>query len=190
MRGVFLLIVFYCLGSMNCLSITSRSVSSRRQLLYGASASLVTAIGFPLVANADITNKVASSAALRNVKRSQKQLDTLELYVVNDDYLELMQAIRNPPLADLRKACTTLVHGGEDGPDADKLVHSYQSLIASLEKMYTTAGLGIKGRKLKEGELLAYYMDTVSALGNFVVVAEESVNIPVQYNDEKEIPSV
>ena len=188
MKVVFVLIAFSCLASIHGLSINSQSVSSRRQLLYGASASLATAIGFPLVASADVTNKVASSAALRNVKRAQKQLDTLELYVVNDDYVELTQAIRNPPLADLRKACTTLVHGGDDGPDADKLVYSYQSLIASLEKMYTTAGLGIKGRKLKEGELLTYYKDTVSALGNFVIVAEESVNFPVQYKDE--IPSV
>ena len=165
-------------------------MSSRRQLLYGASASLATTVGFPLVSHADITNKVASSAAIRNVKRAQKQLDTLELYVVNDDYVQLMQAIRDPPLADLRKACTTLVHGGDDGPNADKLAYLYKRLIASLEKMYSTAGLGIKGRKLQEGELLAYYRDTVSALGNFVVVAEESVTIPVQYRDEKGIPSI
>lgn len=148
-----------------------------------AAATLVGTILLPQTASADITNKVASSTAIRSVKRSQKLMDTLELYAVNDQYLELMDAIRNPLMSDLRKSCTTLVRGGEDGEDAEKLVSSYQSFITSFEKMYTKAGLGLRGRKLPDGEMLGLYKDAVTTLGNFVAVAEDSVTIPLQYTD-------
>ena len=86
-------------------------------------------------------------------------------------------------MSDLRKSCTVLVHGGEDGEDAEKLVSSYQSFISSFETMYTKAGLGLRGRKLQEGELLGLYKDAVSSLANFVAVADDSVTIPLQYSD-------
>jgi len=150
----------------------------------GATATLASTFLFPAVASADITSKVASSSALRNVKRAQKQLDTLELYVVNDQYTELKVAIREAPLSEVRKAAFTLVRGGEDGPDADKLTASYQKFIASLEKMDSQAGLGMRGRKLSSGELLGDYNDCLKALRDFVLVAEESASIPVQYADD------
>ena len=172
-------LVLSCLALVQGFSINSPS--SRRQLLEGASVSLATTVLFPLAANADITNKLASSAGLRNVKRAQKQLDTLELYVVNEQYVSLQQAIRNPPLGEIHKACSILVRGGEDGPDAEKLLSSYQQFIGSFEQLDRRAGLGGRGQKLNEGELLGFYKGTVSALSDFVVVAEESALIPVQY---------
>ena len=61
----------------------------------------------PQIANADITDKVESSTAVRSVEHAQnKLLGSLELYVVNDQYLEFMDAIQNPPTSDRRKSCT------------------------------------------------------------------------------------
>jgi hypothetical protein len=181
------LLVLSCLTVVQGFSVAHHP-SSRRQLLDAVAGSLAGTVFLPQAARADITNKVASSTAIRGVKRAQKQIDALELYVVNDQYLEFMGAIREPPISEIRKACTTLVRGGEDGKDAEKLVSSYQSFISSFEKMYTTAGLGTRGRKLKDGELLGFYKETVTALASFVDVAEDSVTIPLQYSDEATLP--
>lgn len=173
---------------LSCLALTQgfsiNSAGSRRQILEGASIALATTILTPLAANADITNKVASLSNLRNVKRAQKQLDTLELYAVNDQFTELKQAVRAPPLADIRKSGFALVRGGEDGPDAQKLTASYQKFITSFEQMDNYAGLGIRGRKLNDGEILGFYRDAVSSLADFLVIAEEAAAIPVQYADQ------
>ena len=159
---------------------------SRRQVceaISTASLAVTTSVLIPEVANADVTNKVASSSAIRVVKSAQKQLDTLEFYAANNQYKELVQAVQSPPLTEIRKACTTLIRGGEDERDADKLVSSYQNFISSLEKMYTTAGLGIRGRTIPQGELLGLYNDTVSTLSIFAAVAEDSVSIPLKNLD-------
>ncbi|KAI2489822.1 hypothetical protein MHU86_24757 [Fragilaria crotonensis] len=180
------LLLLSCLTVVQGFSVVSPS--SRRQLLDAAAASLAGSVLLPHAAHADVTNKVASSTAIRGVKRAQKLIDALELYVVNDQYLELMAAIREPPISEIRKACTTLVRGGEDGMDAEKLASSYQSFISSFEKLYTTAGFGVRGRKLKDGELLGVYKDSVTALASFVAVAEDSLTIPLQYSDEATMP--
>lgn len=180
MKKVFLVLSF--LAMVQGFSISGQS--SRRKVLEGASASVAATLLFPSIARADITNKVASSVAVRKVKSAQKQLNTLELYVVDDQLVELKQAIREPPLSEIRKSGTTLVRGGEDGPDAEKLATLYQKFIGTLEKLDNEAGLAIRGRKLNEGQLLGDYKDCVVALGDFVVVADESALIPIQNGDE------
>jgi hypothetical protein len=176
------LLLLSCLALAQGFSVNSSG--SRRQMLEGASIALASNVLTPFVAKADITNKVASAGALRNVKRAQKQLDTLELYAVNDQYAELKQAVRNPPLSDIRKSCSSLIRGGEDGPDAEKLTTSYQKFVVAFEQMDNYAGLGVRGRKLNEGEVLGYYKGAVDALGDFLLVAEDSVTIPVQYEGQ------
>ncbi|KAI2493522.1 hypothetical protein MHU86_21033 [Fragilaria crotonensis] len=89
------LLLLSCLTVVQGFSVVSPS--SRRQLLDAAAASLAGSVLLPHAAHADVTNKVASSTAIRGVKRAQKLIDALELYVVNDQYLELMAAIREPP---------------------------------------------------------------------------------------------
>lgn len=137
----------------------------------------------PLAAKADVTNKVASSSALRAVKRSSKQLDSLELSVSSDNYEEIKAALRTAPLADVRKNMSTLVRGGEDGPDAEVLASSYKKFIQGLEQMDSTAGLAMRGRKISNDELYGKYKVTVTALNDFLKVAEEATGIPVQYEE-------
>jgi hypothetical protein len=154
---------------------TIKSSTSRRQILEGTSAVITSVCIFPETVKADITNIVASSSAIRKVKRAQKQFASLELYAVNNDFAALMQSVQTPPLAEIRKACYTLVRGGEDGPDAEKLSSSYQIFITSFEKMYVTAGLGLRGRKLREGEILGMFDETKNALNAFTEIAEQSI---------------
>lgn len=128
----------------------------------------------PLAANADVTTL---SSALRGVKRSQKQLDSLELYVTSDNYEELKAALRTAPLADVRKNMFTLVRRGEDGPDGAALASAYKQFIQGLEGMDSSAGLAIRGRKIPDEEFYGKYKVTVAALNDFLKVAEESVGV-------------
>ena len=173
------IIAIACLGH-ECGALT---VSSRRQHLSSAAAAVMTVIGSSPKepAWADITNKVASNAALRNLKLSQKKLSTLEEYVSFQDYEGLKGQLRQAPVSELRKSAFTLVKGGEDGPDAELLSKKYQALISSLERMDSTATLAMRGRKIPAPEFTQNYLDFASALNDFIVLGEESSNIPVQY---------
>mmetsp|Transcript_16179 Transcript_16179/g.21163 ORF Transcript_16179/g.21163 Transcript_16179/m.21163 type:complete len:193 (-) Transcript_16179:211-789(-) len=137
----------------------------------------------PKEARADITNKLASKAALRNVKSAQKKLASIELYVANNDYASLKLALREAPLSDIRKACTTLVKGGEDGPDADKLQLQYKKFMTSLEKIDALASLGMRGRNISNQDFYSSYKGTVDTLASFLDVAREAIEIPIQYTD-------
>lgn len=176
-------------GGAGAFSISSTASSSKQQVVSRRDWMTNTLIAgavvlTPMAANADVTNKVASSSALRNVKRSLKQLDSLELYVTSDNYQELKAALRVPPLADVRKNMSILVKGGEDGPDAELLQNKYSNFIQGLEQMDSTAGLALRGRKISDDVFYDKYKVTVVALTDFLKVAEESVSIPVQYVEE------
>lgn len=134
-------------------------------------------------AKADITNKLASSAALRTVKSAQKKLSSMELYISQNDYTSLKEALRVAPFADIRKACFTLVRGGEDGPDAEELNVRYKKFMTSLEKMDSLASLGMRGRDVKNEEFYSSFTATVDALSSFVELAKEASEIPVQYTE-------
>jgi hypothetical protein len=135
----------------------------------------------PEISRADITNKLASSTELRNVKRAQKQLVNLEASVELNDYMQIRGALRKSPLGEVRKSAKTLVLGGEDGPKADALKDLYDSFITSVEKLDYTAGVAARGRKIENAELSKEYQSIISSLSEFLKVAEESVEIPVQY---------
>eukprot|EP00546_Thalassionema_frauenfeldii_P002220 CAMPEP_0178937360 /NCGR_PEP_ID=MMETSP0786-20121207/25707_1 /TAXON_ID=186022 /ORGANISM="Thalassionema frauenfeldii, Strain CCMP 1798" /LENGTH=169 /DNA_ID=CAMNT_0020615909 /DNA_START=75 /DNA_END=585 /DNA_ORIENTATION=- len=135
-------------------------------------------------ARADITNKLASAAALRKVRQGQQKLKEMEFYVVNNDYTSLQLALRKEPFFDIRKNSYILVRGGDDGPLAGDLERCYKTFMASLEKMDTTATLGLRGRRpLEDGEFYHSYRSTVESLENFLAVANEAAEIPVQYKD-------
>lgn len=159
-------------------------LADRKTFLQTAALSFgsATAMFTSLPAHADVTNKVASSAALRNVKLVQKRLASLADTVAQDEYQELKDALRVAPFSDLRKNMTVLVRGGEDGPDAQVLQDKYKTFIAQLEKMDTTATLALRGKKLNEGDFSSTYQATVDALADFVETAQGAAEIPVQYS--------
>jgi hypothetical protein len=164
--------------SVNGPSGASNQVLSRRD--WGALVA-GTVLAAPLTARAEVTSKIASSTALRNVKRSLKQLSSLELYATSDNYQSLQGSLREAPIAHVRKNCYILVRGGEDGPDAQVLASSYQKFIKALEQMDSTASLAMRGRKLPQGTFYDSYKVTVSTLTDFLKIAEEAADIPVQY---------
>ena len=134
-------------------------------------------------AYADITAKLASTQALRNVKTAQKKLTsrTVVEYISTADYANIKAVLRDAPLSDLRKACTVLIRAGDDGPESDNLQTAYKTFIAKLETMDSIASVALRGRNVSKQELESTYEGAVSALGNFVAVAERSMVTPVQY---------
>lgn len=190
MRALLLLILLLPLTTCFVIlnkkrSNTALQAVNRRQVL--VQTSLVTSSLLSAQPSlADVTAKIASSAALRNLKSCQKKLQSLELYVAGDEYQALKLALREAPFADLRKSASTLVKGGQDGPSADNLVAGYDALKTTLEKMDSTASVALRGRKLGEGEFYSAYKGFDAALADFVTLAEEAAAIPVQY---EEIPA-
>lgn len=134
-------------------------------------------------ANADVTSKVASASALRNIKRAQKQLLKLQTAAESNDFAGVKEFLRTPPFGDCRKYCFTLVRGAEDGPKAAEMDSVYKSFVSSIEKIDGTASLGFRGRKIPQLQLSEEYLVVQSTLADFLKVAEESAEIPVQYND-------
>jgi len=174
----------YAFSIFSSKSESAKTQSITRKIFINELAVMSTLV-LPTVANADITNKLASSTALRSVKLSQKKLASMEDFILTDDYVPLKEALRVQPFSEIRKSCTTLIRGGEDGPDADELQKRYKAFISSLERLDSTASLGMRGRKIADGEFLSAYKQTVDALSDFVKVAEEASAIPVQYEGEQ-----
>lgn len=175
-----LAVVLAATSSVRSFSIQSASFSSSNKQVLSRRDWITTALVAgsvvltPLAANADVTT---TSSALRGVKRSLKQLDSLELYVTSDNYEELKAALRTAPLADIRKNMSTLVRRGEDGPNGDALASAYNKFIQVLEGMDSTAGLAMRGRNIPAEEFYGKYKATVAALNDFLKVAEESAGV-------------
>ena len=144
---------------------------------------IVTAVSTPLIANADVTAKLASSAALRNVKSCQNKLKSLEASVSEPDFLAIRQSLREAPFSDLRKNMSTLVKSSEDGPDAAPMAAQYKKFITSLETMDVRAGLGARGQKISADEMNGYFGAVQTNLKEFLLLAEAAAEIPVQYSD-------
>lgn len=151
--------------------------------LLSSSVALPTSTRFGLVgsAHADVTNKVASSTALRFLTRAQDKLPTKLLPDVQaNDFVGVKARIREPPFDTVRKNMQILVIGGEDGPKAKELVRSYKDVIAALEKIDGTASLGMRGRAIGPLEMTEQYEVLVGALNSFMNVASEAADIPLQ----------
>lgn len=162
---------------------TSLAAVTRKSFLQDCVAvgvAAATTLAVPGAARADVTSKVASSSALRTVKSSQKRMEGLAEAVELNDYAAVMATFREAPFSDIRKSCTTLIKGGEDGPDAEKLADQYKSFVTAIEKLDSTASVAVRGKKLREGEFSKVYSESVAALGVFVTTAQESVTIPIQ----------
>ena len=66
---------------------------------------------------------------------------------------------------------------------AEELQGAYKAFIASIEKIDGTASLGMRGRKIPPLQLLEEYEVIDVAMKDFLKVAEEAVEIPIQYDD-------
>jgi hypothetical protein len=153
-------------------------------VLMGVAVATTSVMAPVQAANADVSSKLASSSALRNVKTSQKRLIAMNDSIQGDEYMEVKNALREAPVSEIRKACTTLVKGGEDGPDAAQLETKYKAFIGSLESMDSKASLALRGRKLNQGEFEKSYKETMDSLADFLLLAEEAASIPIQYSEE------
>ena len=119
---------------------------SRRDLINGiiSTAGVATATILSQPAYADVTNKIASQASLRYIKRSVREFDKLELYASMDQYSEMKEAIRAPALSEIRKNAFVLIRGAEGGPESAKLEAAYKAFISSLEKLDSEANLALR----------------------------------------------
>lgn len=131
----------------------------------------------PQPALADVTNKVASKSALRYVKRSIKEFETLEFKAGMNNYEEVKDGLRSSALDEIRKNSKVLIKGGEDGPEAENLVVAYKAFIKGIEKLDSDANLALRGKK--NIQLLPSYTQTLKDLKTFADVAERAMGIPV-----------
>ena len=163
---------------------STAATSTRRDALQKTltTALLVGApFGVPASAHADVTNKVASTTALRSLTRAQEKLPERLLPEAKANNFEGVKLrLREPPFDTLRKNGQILVRGGEDGPKVGQLVKGYKELIAALEKIDGTASLGMRGRKMDPFQLTTEYEAIVRALDSFVKVGAEAAEIPLQ----------
>uniref|UniRef100_A0A7S4AXQ4 Uncharacterized protein n=1 Tax=Pseudo-nitzschia australis TaxID=44445 RepID=A0A7S4AXQ4_9STRA len=159
--------------------------SSRREVLRQSfitvTLATIGAISVPKAALADVTNKIASSTALRSLKRAQDQLPTKLLpEAQRNNFVGVKARLREAPFDEFRKNALILVRGGEDGPKASDLLLAYKELIAAVEAMDATASLGMKGRSVDSFRLGTQYEDVAKALDSFLKVGSEAASIPLQ----------
>ena len=163
--------------------VCSAATSTRRDALQKTlTTALLVGAGVPATAaHADVTNKVASTTALRSLTRAQEKLPERLLPEAKANNFEGVKLrLREPPFDTLRKNGQILVRGGEDGPKVGQLVKGYKELIAALEKIDGTASLGMRGRTIDPFQLTTEYEAIVKALDSFVKVGAEAAEIPLQ----------
>ena len=156
-----------------------------KQLIGASSIMVLTSASISRPAFADVTNKVASQAALRYIKRTIPAFEKLEFYAAQNDYKEMKLGLRTPALSEIRKNGNTLIKGGEDGPEAQNLVEAYAQFIKNLEALDSSSSLGVRGKK--GVQLYSLYKASLNDLNAFVVIAERSVQVPLQVVSETSV---
>lgn len=117
---------------------------------------------------------VPQSSNLRSIKRAEKQLSKLEFYAVENEFENMKLGLRNAPFSEVRKNCFALIRDYAGQPEQQsKLTASYDNFIRAVEKLDNTAGLGMRGRKLDNGELLQSFQASSAALNDFIAVATQ-----------------
>ena len=151
------------------------SLPSRRfvlqSLVVGATV-LVTAHSDPVRA---LDDDGVSGPALRKVQSGLKKLQgpAVRGYIEDNDYAALQVSLREAPLSELRKSCTTLIRVRTADQGTLVLQEQYQTVIAALEKLDSQALTAQRGRKLADGEWRTSYDATVQSLSDFVTLATE-----------------
>ena len=171
---------------------------TRRQAIITSTLTIIHSALIPSIANADVTNKIASPTALRSLSIVQRQLPIKLLPVCqSNNYIGVKKVLRESPFDELRKDLLTVVRGGEDGSKADELLLAYKQLIQSLEAIDATASLGMRGtsRGVFGGldmtgltgspdpfQLGIEYEEIEKAMDVFIKTGYEAGDIPVQYD--------
>lgn len=157
-------------------------ISSRREVCKALITTSVMVCSRTFPANADVTNKVASSTALRSLDIVQRQLPIKLLPLAqSNDYIGVKKCLREPPFDTLRKDMLTIVRGGEDGKKVDELLLSYKQLIKSLEAIDATSSLGMrKSSNIDPFVLGIEYEDIAKSLDLFIRIGSEAAAIPLQ----------
>jgi hypothetical protein len=156
---------------------------SRKGFMENVLVGVASAVILPSIANADATNKVASSTAMRSVKRAQKQLPNMQFSAKDNDFSKVTEALRTSPFADVRRNCFIVVRGAEDGPKSEEIQAAYKTFIATVEQIDATAKLGARGRKIPPGQLFEEYLAIESSIDGFIKVGEEAMAIPLYTAD-------
>ena len=133
----------------------------------------------------DCRNRLAPTTCQASSKHAQQMLlGSLELNVVNDQYLEFMDDIRNPTMSDLRISWTVLVCGGEDGKDAEKWCLRTRASKCRSKRCTRKLDLGWEAEIYKR----AIYWDSTRTLSYhsqilWLAVADDLVTTPLQYSN-------
>lgn len=117
---------------------------------------------------------LVQSPNLRSLKRAQKQLSKMEFYATENDYESLKVAIRNAPFSECRLKSFAILKEYKDQPAGiqEKLKASYDTFIASVEKMDNTAGLGMRGRSMSKDAMLKDYQTAAANMAAWIAAIE------------------
>ena len=157
--------------TMGCTTLGWALSSSMPSMARAAENDITTTSDLAASRDSDFSS-APSSPNIRSLKRAEKQLSKMEFYAVDNDYEAIKLAMRNAPFSEIRKNSFALIKEYASQPDQQsKLTASYDAFITSLEKMDSTASLGMRGRKLDNGALLQSYQATSRALNEWIAVA-------------------
>jgi hypothetical protein len=182
-------------SSLSATNDNNSSLMSRSDLFQNlikssltTAAIAVSTTTLPQPAYADVTNKVASKAALRYIKRAIKEFEKLEFNASNNDFTEIKAGLRTPALSEIRKNAGILIKGGEDTAEAENLVAAYAAFIKDIEKLDGDASLGLRGRR--NVQLLPSYDQTLKALKEFEEIAIRATTIPEAVGETSDVVAV
>lgn len=118
---------------------------------------------------------ILQSSNLRSLKRAEKQLGKLEFYAVENEFENMKLGLRNAPFSEIRKNSFALIKEYASQPDQQsKLTASYNVFISAVERLDSTASLGMRGRKMDDGAFLKMFQETSKALSEWIAVATEA----------------
>lgn len=151
---------------------------SRRSFALISGSAVASLVAKPAIADEmespSVSNSILQSSNLRSLRRAEKQLSKLEFYAVENEYENMKLALRNAPFSEVRKNSFALIKEYAGQPDQQaKLNESYELFISAVEKLDSTASLGLRGRKLDKGALLQSFQATAKALSDWIAVAAE-----------------
>lgn len=168
----------YNTGSNNSNKISRRKAC--RALITTSTLSILCNVK-PSPSNADVTNKIAGTTALRSLTNTRRQLSAkLQPLAQSNNYKGIKTCLRESPFTNLRKDMLTIVRGGEDGQKATELLLAYKQLINALETIDGTSTLGMQRGKVDNFQLSIEYDDIEKALDLFIYVGYEAAGIPLQ----------
>ena len=116
-----------------------------------------------------------SSTALRNVRKSLKELEDLESLVSEKDYPAIKSALRVPPFTELRKSCNVVIARTQEGREIETMKVQYSTFIKGIEGLDSKVALALRGKK--GVEIKGSYKVALKALTIFNEAAERVYSV-------------